>query len=212
MVADDPSIPDDRRWNHNIASHDWLLAGVDVRVDRALDIGCGDGMLARRLRTVADRVVAIDVDADQIDLARAETAAAGIDGIDFVLGDALLHDLGAGFDLVTSVATLHHLPLTTALRRFADLVRPGGQLAIAGLARSTTPRDYAFDLAGAVLTRWKTHTGGRVRYEHSAPIVWPPPNTYREVEAAASDALPGSEFRRRALWRYTVTWTRPAAS
>jgi 2-polyprenyl-3-methyl-5-hydroxy-6-metoxy-1,4-benzoquinol methylase len=209
MAADASSIPEDRRWNHNIAAHDWLLAGVDGRVDRALDIGCGDGMLARRLRTVADHVVAIDVDGDQIHLARAETAAAGIDGIDFLLGDVLLHDFAEGFDLVTSVATLHHLPLTTALRRFADLVRPGGRLAIAGLARSTTPRDYAFDLAGAVLTRAMTHTGGRMRYEHSAPTVWPPPCTYREVEAAARQELPGSQYRRRALWRYTVTWIKP---
>ena len=40
------------------------------------------------------------------------------------------------FDFITSVATLHHMDATAALTRMRTLLRPGGALAIPGLAPS----------------------------------------------------------------------------
>jgi hypothetical protein len=38
------------RWNHNIHYWPLLLAAAPDPCDRALDVGCGEGMLAREVR------------------------------------------------------------------------------------------------------------------------------------------------------------------
>ena len=112
---------------------------------------------------------------------------------------------------MVSVATLHHIDAAAGLRRFAELVRPGGVVAIVGLARSTTlglPVD-PIDLLGAVATRYEKHVRGRTFWEHRAPMVWPPPVTYAEMRRISRDVLPGRTFRRHLLWRYSIVWTKP---
>jgi len=54
---------------------------------RALDIGCGAGVLTRELRSVSQRVVGIDLDAPSIELARAQ----GGEGVEYVIGDFVDH-------------------------------------------------------------------------------------------------------------------------
>ena len=39
----------DRRWNHNVHYYRLVLAAVPPGCERALDVGCGEGMLARQL-------------------------------------------------------------------------------------------------------------------------------------------------------------------
>jgi hypothetical protein len=47
-------------------------------------------------------------------------------------------------------------------------------------------------------------------WPNPSPAVWPPPRTHPEIRALTADLLPGSVYRRRVLWRYTVTWwTKP---
>jgi hypothetical protein len=51
----------------------------------------------------------------------------------------------------------------------------------------------------------------RTHWESTAPTIWPPPETYAGVRAAAARVVPGARMRRRLLWRYTLVWTKPAA-
>jgi len=44
-----------------------------------------------------------------------------------------------GYDAVTAVSSLHHMPLQPALGRLAGLVRPGGVLALVSWRLSSTP-------------------------------------------------------------------------
>jgi len=54
------------RWNHNIHYHRLILEAVPAGCQRALDVGCGEGMLARQVPCVAG----IDQDAASIEMAR----------------------------------------------------------------------------------------------------------------------------------------------
>jgi SAM-dependent methyltransferase len=45
----------------------------------------------------------------------------------------------ATFNMITSVAALHHMDARAALDRMSQLLAPGGRLAIVGLARTVTP-------------------------------------------------------------------------
>lgn len=195
----------DRPWNHNIHYHRQVLGALPSPCDRVLDVGCGEGVLARRLAEVAGRVTAIDRHRPSIERARAHPGAGAID---YVVGDVLTEPLApASFDAVVAVASLHHLGTRTGLDRLAGLVKPGGTLVVVGLARSSTLADYAHDAVGAVLHRW--YAWRREVWESPAPVVRPAPDTYRQVRAAARDMLPGARFRRRTLWRYTLVWRRP---
>src|SRR4051794_40638635 len=144
--SDEGRAPGDR-WNHNLHYHPVILDAVPDGCDRALDVGCGEGMLSRELAQMAHHVTAIDLDPPSIELAR--TSGGG--DIEYLLGDVLTYPFAPGsFDLVASVATLHHLGTEVGLTRMADLVRPGGTLAVVAIARSSYPRDAAHDLAGTV--------------------------------------------------------------
>lgn len=95
-----------------------------------------------------------------------------------------------------------------ALGRMRGLLRPGGTLAVVGLARSRYPADLPIDLAAALVhLRHKARTG---YWEHPAPKVWPPPQTYATIRLIADKMLPGVRYRRHLLWRYSLIWTGPA--
>jgi SAM-dependent methyltransferase len=193
------------RWNHNIHYHPMVLDVIPDRAQRALDVGCGEGTLARRLRAVVPHVTAIDSDQASVDLARLQGRVADID---YLLGDFLDFPFEPGsFDVIASVATLHHMDARLALGRMRDLLRPGGVLAIIGLARPGSPADVPVVLAGVVATRF--HHLTKEYWEHPSPTVWPPPETYAGMRLLAEGVLPGVRFRRRLLWRYTLTWTKP---
>lgn len=171
-----------------------------------LDVGPGEGILARELRPVAERVTAIDLDTPSIELARRSDPAAEID---YIVGDVLTYPFApASFDAIVSVAALHHMNAKTGLERMRELLRPGGTLVLVGLARSRIPADLPLDLAAVLADRVL-----KARHDYwniSAPTVWPPPSTYADMRAIAEHQLPGVRYRRRLLWRYSLIWTKPA--
>ncbi|HZU72183.1 MAG TPA: class I SAM-dependent methyltransferase [Acidimicrobiales bacterium] len=196
---------DEERWNHNIAYHRIVFASVPAGAVRALDVGCGEGILARRLRRVVPQVVGLDHDGEALALARAQAVPAGVS---YVQGDIRHPPFPPGsFDLVASVAVIHHLYEEEALARMAELLRPGGTLVVVGLARSRRPSDLLIDVA-AVLDHRVVHAGRPV-WQSPAPVLWPPPSSYSQVARISARVLPGRRFRRRLLWRYSLVWERP---
>lgn len=194
-----------RLWNHNLHYHRIILEAVPSQATMALDIGCGEGLLAHDLRSRVAHVIAIDRDGPSIERARQRIRESGIE---FITGDVFDHALPAGsFDLIACVAAIHHMEMERALRRMRDLLRPGGTLAIVGLARSRRFSDYLIDAAGAVVHR--LHRLTKPYTEPTSPVVWPPPLTYGEVRRVAERVLPGVRYRRHALWRYSLVWKGP---
>jgi SAM-dependent methyltransferase len=121
-------------WNVNIHYDGKLDDCVPRSATSALDVGCGDGLLANRLAARVPRVVAIDVDRPVLERAKQRVPDAPVIWRN---ADVLAagEELGS-FDAVVSNATLHHLPDTReGLRRMRERVRPGGTLAIVSFAR-----------------------------------------------------------------------------
>jgi SAM-dependent methyltransferase len=192
-------------WNHNIHYYPVVLREVPAGAQHALDVGCGDGSLARQLRQTVRHVTAIDADGPILGLARQR---GGAEEIDYRHGDFLTFPFEPGsFDFISSVAALHHMDEANALERMAELLRPGGRLAVVGLAHSRHPGDLPWDLTGALVTR--LHKLTKFFVDTEAPKVWPPPHTYRQFRRLSSQALPGRTYRRLVLWRYVLTWTKP---
>jgi SAM-dependent methyltransferase len=97
-------------WNHNVAYQPVVLDAVPANCATALDVGCGDGMLARRLAAgPAKHVTGIDLSPRMVGLAR--ELSAEVPNTTFLQGDFLTHDLPEeGFDLVCSVTAVHQRP------------------------------------------------------------------------------------------------------
>jgi hypothetical protein len=95
------------------------------------------------------------------------------------------------------------------LGRMRQLLRPGGTLAVVGCARGVAPADLPAEV-GAVAHRVLMAT--RTYWEHSAPQVWPPPETYQAMRRIARRELPDVRYRRHLLWRYSLVWTKPRVS
>lgn len=200
-----PPRPGRPPWNHNVAYHHVVLEAAPQPCHRALDVGCGRGLLLEELAARCDQVVGIDDD-DAV-VAEAARRLDALTNVTVARADIMTADLPEeGFDLVSAVAVLHHLPLEAGLKRLRALVHPGGALVVVGLARAGSPVDYAlgalaFPVSNAlVLVRGHTDVG--------APLA-DPAETFEEVRAAAERLLPGCRVRRRLLFRYTIEWHRP---
>ena len=108
------------------------------RVDRILEVGCGTGLLTRRLVALFPdaEVTAIDIADAMIRVAkdavgrqaRVRWVASGVAGF----------RTGQRFPLIVSSSALHWItPLDSALRRLAGMLAPGGTIAIALMVDGT---------------------------------------------------------------------------
>ena len=198
-------------WNHNSAFHDELVADAARRGGRALDVGCGEGLLVQRLAAVCEEAVGIETDPATVERARARLA--GVRGAVVrradVLDPALRGEVGV-FRTVTCVAVLHHLPLEEGLRALSGFVAPGGRLCVIGLAADEGPGDRALS-ALSVLPNWVASRWHREVRDIGVPVA-PPRESLREIRAVAARVLPGCRLRRRMYWRYRLTWDRPGAA
>ncbi|MBO8196824.1 class I SAM-dependent methyltransferase [Streptomyces smyrnaeus] len=193
-------------WNTNVARHQDILRAVPEECGKALDIGCGDGLLARKLTARATHVTCVDSSPEMI--ARARELATGHSGIACVEGDFLSIDLPArGYDFVCSVATIHHMDFEAALVRMRELLRPGGTLVVVGLAREAGPAEWAATIAAAPLVRI-TKALRRADSPQGMPVA-DPYMSYGQVHATARRLLPGVRYRRHLLRRYSLTWHKP---
>jgi 2-polyprenyl-3-methyl-5-hydroxy-6-metoxy-1,4-benzoquinol methylase len=192
-------------WNHNTHYHGFVFRALPPNCQRALDVGCGRGALVRKLAAHCEEVVGIDADSGCI--AHAKASADVQPNITFINGDVLTHPLQRNsFDFLVAVATLHHLPLRSALQRFSDLLRPGGVLVIIGLYRIVTPTDYAFS-ATALPISWVIRL--LQGQEQVGAPTRDPAETLRSIRREAASVLPGAAVRRQFFFRYTIVWRKP---
>jgi len=205
-------------WNHNVHYQPVILRAVPVGCGEALDVGCGDGLLACLLAERCGQVTGIDRDERMIGLARARAAAPrpprapgrepALGGVTFVAADFLAYPLAdASFDFVCANTSLHHMDFAQALAAMARVLRPGGRLAVIGLARHGSVADYAADVPGVPVNLVYRALYGEG--SSGAPIR-EPDMTWAQVRATAARLLPGVRYRRRLLWRYSLLWRKPA--
>jgi SAM-dependent methyltransferase len=97
--------------------------------DPVLEVGCGTGQLTRELAPFGFALTAIDVGASLVELARQDSPP----GVSFqVVGFEELSAAPGSFSLVVSAAAFHWIDPGIRFRRAAELLRPGGWLAVAG--------------------------------------------------------------------------------
>jgi 2-polyprenyl-3-methyl-5-hydroxy-6-metoxy-1,4-benzoquinol methylase len=128
-------------YDHNAHYSRLVLQAIPSGCRNALDVGCGDGRLVRRVaEQTGTNVVGIDADARMVETARGATSDSRVE---FVEADFMSFNRDLKFDFVCALASIHHLPFEQALSKMAGLLRPHGVLAVLGLYRETGPVDTA---------------------------------------------------------------------
>jgi len=112
----------DRRRNTDVIVETLALDGK-----RVIDVGCGDGGLARHMAKFGARVLGVECSPRQLAKARAAAPVAAVDVVEGV-GQALPAASG-GFDVVVFFNSLHHVPpafMAKALEEAARVLKPAG--------------------------------------------------------------------------------------
>jgi len=203
-------------WNHNVHYQPVILEAVPADCGAALEVGCGDGLLACRLAERCAEVTAIDRDARMIALARERAQRQAPGRVMFTEADFLACSLpAASFDFACANTALHHMDFAAALAAMARALRPGGRLAVVGVAAPGSIGDYPAGAASVAADRlYRLYRLYRIACrEHrrrgpGAPVK-DPEMTWAEVRATASDLLPGVRYRRHLLSRYSLRWKKP---
>ncbi|MFJ9408026.1 class I SAM-dependent methyltransferase [Streptomyces sp. NPDC101393] len=205
-------------FDHNDHYHRLVLRQVPRRCRTALDVGCGTGRFARRLARLGIAVHAVDRSAAVIEAARAASAGAQeAGGPRFEQADVTELDLPAGhYDLVSALASLHHLPFGTVGALRAALA-PGGVLVILGCYAERSPADLVWSLAAvpvnagvrlalALAEGLRRATGRGVPAPPMKPPVEAPTVPLAEIRRQAAVLLPGCTVRRLLFWRYLLVF------
>jgi 2-polyprenyl-6-hydroxyphenyl methylase / 3-demethylubiquinone-9 3-methyltransferase len=116
---------------------------------RALDVGCGGGLLAEALARAGAKVTAIDLAPGMIEVARLHAMEQKLD-IDYrvVAAEAIAAAQPGGFDVVTCMEMLEHVPDPAQMvGTLATLVRPGGAIFVSTLNRNL--KSFLLAIVGA---------------------------------------------------------------
>ena len=116
---------------------------------RALDVGCGGGLLSEALSRRGAAVTGIDLAPGMVEVARLHAAEEGLD-IDYRVAAAeeLAASSAQSFDVITCMEMLEHVPQPALmLATLASLVRPGGSVFVSTLNRNL--KSFLLAIVGA---------------------------------------------------------------
>jgi len=108
---------------------DWINGFSQLNGKRVLDVGCGGGILADSMARKGADVLGIDLASKALRVAQLHALEAGTPNIRYqeISVEALAQEQPAGFDVVTCMEMLEHVPdPASVVRACSQLVKPGG--------------------------------------------------------------------------------------
>jgi 2-polyprenyl-6-hydroxyphenyl methylase/3-demethylubiquinone-9 3-methyltransferase len=128
----------------------WIDDIVPLAGKRVLDIGCGGGILADAMARKGAEVLGIDLAGKALKVAQLHALEAQTQGVSYreVSAEALAAEQPEGFDVVTCMEMLEHVPdPSSVVRACATLVKPGGHVFFSTINRNA--KAFVFAIVGA---------------------------------------------------------------
>ena len=128
----------------------WIEGLAPLGGRRVLDVGCGGGILAEAMARKGADVLGIDLAEKSLKVAQLHALESGVAHLRYreVAAEALAAEQPAGFDVVTCMEMLEHVPdPASVVRACAALVKPGGWVFFSTLNRN--PKSFLFAIVGA---------------------------------------------------------------
>lgn len=132
----------------------------------AIEVGPGEGGFLPSLAERFNKVIALDNAESMLERARQQCREAGLSNVECLLADALAPQQLPLADCLVCNMVLHHMPAPAeALKRFADLLKPGGSLVLTELC--SHDQSWVHDSCGDLwlgfdqqdIARWATDAG-----------------------------------------------------
>jgi putative AdoMet-dependent methyltransferase len=110
-----------------------IIENIELSPDmEVMDFGAGTGLLTSHIAPLVKSVTAVDISAAMLDRLTAKPELK--QKVTACCQDILHEPLDKTFDLVISAMAIHHVKETALLlQRFAEHLKPGGQIALADL-------------------------------------------------------------------------------
>lgn len=127
----------------------WIRQHVNLSGCRAVDVGCGGGILAESMAAENAEVTGIDMAEGALTVARLHQLESGAE-VDYRLATAeqLASEEPGGYDVVTCLEMLEHVPNPAqVVESCARIVRPGGHVFFSTINRN--PKSFLFAIIGA---------------------------------------------------------------
>jgi len=127
----------------------FINSGSPLAGKRALDVGCGGGILSESMARSGARVTGIDMGKAPLSVASLHALEDGLE-IDYqqITAEAMAASQPASFDLVTCMEMLEHVPEPESIiHACTTLVKPGGDIYFSTINRN--PKAYAMAIVGA---------------------------------------------------------------
>lgn len=128
---------------------DWIDGLFPVAGKKALDVGCGGGILAEALARKGAQVTGIDLAEKSLSVARLHGLESGVDvRYEFTSAEDLAAREAGEYDLVCCMEMLEHVPEPSAvIAACAALAKPGGRVFFSTINRN--PKSFLFAIVGA---------------------------------------------------------------
>ena len=129
---------------------DWIQSLAPLAGKKAVDIGCGGGILSDSMARKGAHVLGIDLAGKAIKVAQLHALEAGTANVEYreVSAEALAAEQPGAFDVVTCMEMLEHVPdPSSVVRACARLAKPGGWVFFSTLNRN--PKAFLLAVVGA---------------------------------------------------------------
>lgn len=116
---------------------------------KALDVGCGGGILSEALARAGAHTCAIDLAHESVEVARQHAAEQGLE-VEYleISAEDLAEQREAQFDVITCMEMLEHVPdPQSVIAACTRLLKPGGRLYLSTINRN--PKAFALAIVGA---------------------------------------------------------------
>jgi len=128
----------------------WIQQLCPLADKRVVDVGCGGGILSDSMARAGAQVLGIDLSTKPLRVAELHAMEAGTEGVEYreIAVEALAAEQAAGFDVVTCMEMLEHVPdPTSVVRALGTLVKPGGWVFLSTLNRNA--KSFLLAIVGA---------------------------------------------------------------
>ncbi|WP_246955686.1 class I SAM-dependent methyltransferase [Brachybacterium sp. Marseille-Q7125] len=217
-------------WDHNAHFRHWIERHLPAAPQRILDVGCGRGDLVAALAERSCEVVGLDPDPGMVTQARRRTHT--LTNVRILQGSLAEHTASSEhhgrYDVVTMVASVHHMTLDEALESARKLLAPGGRLLVVTLVHPASRLDHAWDILNALtnpliglVKHPRPHRNAPRRNiqdaQDTSDSMRGPAMPVRDAtfalaqlrRAARTILGPGAVIRRREGFRVTLRWSAP---
>ncbi len=129
---------------------DWIDSLASLAGKKAIDVGCGGGILAESMAGRGAEVLGVDLSVKPLRVAQLHALESGMPHLRYreVAAEDLAEEMPASADVVTCMEMLEHVPEPASIvRACATLVKPGGWVFFSTINRN--PKAFLFAIVGA---------------------------------------------------------------